>query len=199
MALGVKTQVGKEKGDLLVATGFTGIELRTSPRKTATVYDNVFNGDELGFYTGKTSKDSGITFNEVVTINSLNTDGSPNFNGTKYYFDTAMPFKATANPKYNYSGSSSGGFDWGKAAGIGGSILTALGGIFGIISGNQATTEEEQAAIENIDTTQNPEPEPTWIQKNWIYLVGGLLTVGGLTGVIYYIRKDNDKDKTKKK
>jgi hypothetical protein len=192
MALGTKTKVGIEKGDLLRSSSFTAIELRTGASETATIYDNVFQGDEIGYFTGKTIQDSksGITYNEVVSINSLNADGSPNFNGTKYYFDSLMSYKNEANPKYNYSGS---GFSLDKALGIGSSILTALGGIFGIINGTKQGTQTTDTNTAIDKASGNQDTQPSWIAQNWLYVVGFFLAALGISGVVYYSRKDKSK------
>lgn len=192
MALGTKTKVGIEKGDLLRSSSFIAIELRTNASETATIYDNVFQGDEIGFFTGKTIQDSksGITYNEVVSINSLNADGSPNFNGTKYYFDSLMSYKNEANPKYNYSGS---GLTIEKALGLGSSILTALGGIFGIINGTKQGTQTTDTGTAIDKASGNQDTQPSWIAQNWLYVVGFFLAALGISGVVYYSRKDKSK------
>lgn len=187
MALGTKTKVGIEKGDLIRSNSFTAIPLYTEPKETATIYDNVFQGDEIGYYSGKSTTTNGTTFYEVVSINSLNADGSPNFNGTRLYFDSMLPFTNEANPKYNYSGGS--GFSIEKAVGIGTSILTAIGGIFGIINGTN-TDQETESNTTNGKTPTQPEPEQTWLQKNGLVLFGVILSVLGIGGVVFYATRD---------
>lgn len=187
MALGTKTKVGIEKGDLIRSNSYTAIPLYTEPKATASIYDNVFQGDEIGYYSGKSTTNNGTTFYEVVPINSLNADGSPNFNGTRLYFDSMLPFKNEANPKYNYSGS---GFNIDKAVGIGTSILTAIGGIFGIINGTNANNETENNTPVKTNTPANSPTEETWLQKNGLILFGSILSLLGIGGVVYYATRD---------
>lgn len=187
MALGTKTKVGIEKGDLIKSDSFSGIPLYPSASDSTAIYDTVFSGDEIGFYSGKSTTNSGKTYYEVVPINSLNADGSPNFNGTKLYFDSLMPFKNEANPKFNYSGS---GFSIEKAVGIGSSILTAIGGILGIINGGNNTTDATDTPTTNNTKTPAPTDEPTWLQKNGLVLFGSILALFGIGGVVYFsVRK----------
>lgn len=187
MALGQKTKVGIEKGDLIRSNSNSAIPLYTEPKETASIYDNAFRGDEIGFYSGKSTTTNGVTFYEVVPINSLNADGSPNFNGTRLYFDSMLPFTNEANPKYNYSGS---GFSIEKAVGIGTSILTAIGGIFGIINGTNNTDQSDTPTNTKNNTPAQPQPEETWLQKNGLVLFGTILSLLGIGGVVYYATRD---------
>ncbi len=184
MALGQKTKVGIEKGDLLVSKSATAIKLLYLASPTGTVYDNVFNGDEIGYFTGVQKKHTATStiYNEVVLINSVNADGSPNFNGTKYYFDSLMPFANQANPKYNYGSS----FDWGSIAKIGAGIFTILGGILG---NQNANTQADPNADTNTETVVTDEPQQSWLSKNWLYLLGGGLLISGITGLAVYLSR----------
>ncbi|WP_337044231.1 hypothetical protein [Emticicia sp. 17c] len=102
MAKGIKYFKTVEKGDILTAEETTKIyELQENG--SLKVIDTAFKGDLIGFYTGGMYKLNGIQYLEILTIDSVNTDGSINFERIPLYFKWDYSnVTYTPNPNYNY-------------------------------------------------------------------------------------------------
>lgn len=191
MALGTKTKVGKEKGDIVKAVGIITLqELKDSVLVDA---DTIYQTEIVGFYTGTVRTIQGDRYDEVILAGTIKSDGSPDFTQPKYYYLEGMPVSFLPNPDYDYAaveetagaGTPKKSFDW---LGTINNVFSTIGGVLGLI---KKTNKPAGDAGENDTQTvaQSDSQEQGWLQKNMIYVIalGGIVLTGGI--IVYMSRK----------
>jgi hypothetical protein len=194
MALGTKTKVGKEKGDIVKAVGtITLQELKGSVLSDA---DTIYSTEIVGFFTGLVKTIQGDRYDEVILAGTIKSDGSPDFGRPKYYYLEGMPVSFLPNPDYDYSSGSevastpNKSFDW---LGAINSAINTVGGILGLIKKKDKTVSDADSDSTTVSTDAKSE-EQSWLQKNMIYVISfvGIVLTGG---VIVYFFNRSEKNK----
>lgn len=193
MALGTKTKVGKEKGDIVKAVGIITLqELNGSVLVDA---DTIYQTEIVGFFTGNVKTIQGDKYDEVVLAGTINSDGSPDFTQPKYYYLEGMPVSFLANPDYDYSSGKvtttpKKSFDW---LGAINNVISTIGSVLGLIkktdkTGSDSSEESSETVVQ--DTPQ----QQTWLQTNMIYVIA-LVGIALTGGIIVYLSKKSERKK----